>query len=705
MTFLAPLFLIASLAIAIPILIHFLNLKKPQKVAFSTLSFFKELQKSTIRRLKLKRLLLMAVRILIVLMLAFALARPYLPAGWTESGDSSPILYSFLVDNGIGMDRIDADGPYLDQSKTLITEIISNSRDHDRFILLNTHGVPIRSSILNSGQVLEALQNLDISATGNLISQRFSELISLMDSWSGDRKVVYRITTSDGLKRDANIEQSVLDAIDDVPINYVVVGNDDGSNLLVAEISTSGQLTGPGRPIGLEVTVSNRGNQPVFNQFVSLETDGNPGGQHQIDLEPGETSQLIFEMIPSRSGTIPGKIVIEGDQFVHDNTHFFSLNIPTTRKILLINDVSDGTASYLDAALSAAEQLQGRISIERKSSDTYTDSGDLSQFDAIILNGLVRVQDNLQEQLVQLVQSGRGLVIFPSARADVISYNRFLNRINAGQISGFRGDYGTFEPTARLDRIREGHPIIDEIFSKQEDEEVRTTLPALFYYMVFTPAPQQSFIPILQSDLQDPVLLEHRFGNGRVLLSMFGTDPGWSTFPGNPLFAPVFYRTILYAMSGDGGGLSNHELGQEFSKEYSIRGDRITIQGPESDFLPDVNPTNSGTVNISYDAAEWGPGIYKVRTENEELHIAANFHISESDFYSLSEDNTSELLAEKFNQFQIFGQDDQSFEEIQASVGSAGFGTEIWYWFIMAAIILMMLELAISRWYKAESIS
>lgn len=705
MTFLAPFFLLAALAIAIPILIHFLNLKKPQKIAFSTLSFFKELQKSTIRRLKLKRLLLLSVRILIILMLAFALARPYLPAGWTGSGDSSPILYSFLVDNGIGMDRIDADGPYLDQSKTLITEIISNSRDHDRFILLNTHGEPIRSTILNESQALDALRNLDISATGNLNALRFSELFSLSDSWPGDRKIVYRITTSDGLKRDLNIEQSVLDTFADIPIYYVAIGNDAGSNLLINEVNFSGQLTGPGRPVALEVTVSNRGNQPGFNQFVSLETNGIPGGQHQIDLEPGESSRLIFEMIPSRSGTIPGKILIEGDQFVHDNTHYFSLNIPSTRKILLISDVDEGVASYLDAALSAAEQLQGRISIDRKTSETFIQSGDLLQFDAIILNGLDRVPDNLQEQLVQLVQSGRGLVIFPSERADVISYNQFLNRINAGQISGFRGNYGTFESIARLDRIREGHPIINEIFSKQEQEMVRTTLPSLFYYLIFTPSSQQAYIPILQSDLQEPVLLEHRFGNGRVLLSMVGTDPGWSTFPGNPLFAPVFYRTILYAMAGDRGGISYHELGKNFSGVYSIRGDQITIQGPDSDFLPDVNPNNLGTVNISYDADEWTPGIYNIRTQNEEIHIAANFHISESDFYSLSVDNNSELLAEKFNQFEIFGQKNQSLEEIQAIVGSTGFGSEIWYRFIMAAIILMMLELAISRWYKAESIS
>src|SRR5690606_37913771 len=155
----------------------------------------------------------------------------------------------------------------------------------------------------------------------------------------------------------------------------------------------------------------------------------------------------------------------------------------------------------------------------------------------------------------------------------------------------------------------------------------------------------------------------------------------------------------------DQGGLRNHYLGPRFSGNFDVQGEQITIIGSDGDYLPDVNPTNVGTVNIEYAADDWHPGIYRIKSEANEIHIAANYHISESDFYTLSEDNTTELLAEKFKRFQIIGQNDQSFQEIQTRIRSAGFGSEIWYWFILMAIILLMLELAISRWYKAESIS
>jgi hypothetical protein len=33
----------------------------------------------------------------------------------------------------------------------------------------------------------------------------------------------------------------------------------------------------------------------------------------------------------------------------------------------------------------------------------------------------------------------------------------------------------------------------------------------------------------------------------------------------------------------------------------------------------------------------------------------------------------------------------------------ASFGREIWYWFVLIAIILLLLELLVSRYYKAET--
>jgi len=54
MVFLNPTILFGLLAASIPVILHFLNLRKIKKVEFSTLTFLKELQKTKIKKIKFK---------------------------------------------------------------------------------------------------------------------------------------------------------------------------------------------------------------------------------------------------------------------------------------------------------------------------------------------------------------------------------------------------------------------------------------------------------------------------------------------------------------------------------------------------------------------------------------------------------------------------------------------------------------------------
>ena len=106
MTFLNPLILTGLFAITIPILIHLLNLSKVKKVEFSTLRFLKELQKSKMRRIKLRQLLLLALRILSIIFLVFAFADPVLKSSsGNYAGKSSSII---ILDNSYSMSAKDS---------------------------------------------------------------------------------------------------------------------------------------------------------------------------------------------------------------------------------------------------------------------------------------------------------------------------------------------------------------------------------------------------------------------------------------------------------------------------------------------------------------------------------------------------------------------------------------------------------------------
>ncbi len=78
MTFLNPLLLLGLFVAAIPLIIHLFNFRRPRRVDFSSLAFLKELQKSTMQRVRIKQLLLLALRMLALACLAMAFARPTL---------------------------------------------------------------------------------------------------------------------------------------------------------------------------------------------------------------------------------------------------------------------------------------------------------------------------------------------------------------------------------------------------------------------------------------------------------------------------------------------------------------------------------------------------------------------------------------------------------------------------------------------------
>jgi hypothetical protein len=267
------------------------------------------------------------------------------------------------------------------------------------------------------------------------------------------------------------------------------------------------------------------------------------------------------------------------------------------------------------------------------------------------------------------------------------------------------GDYGSFQSLTRVDRIREGHPIIDDIFVKQINEDVRVTLPSVYYYFRHNVTPSSQGVPILRTALEDAILSEFRFGSGRVLISALGTDPGWSAFPGSTLFAPIFYRTVLYASAAGTAGQLQHILGSSFNQELNLSESNITIQSTEQIYLPEANPLFSGLTRIAYDAVEWSPGLYKITAENSTRTLAVNFDISESNFYSLSTSDIASNLKETFEQLEVFDVSGSSLNMVQNEIFTAGFGIEVWYWFIILAIILMILESVVSRWYKAETIT
>jgi len=119
--------------------------------------------------------------------------------------------------------------------------------------------------------------------------------------------------------------------------------------------------------------------------------------------------------------------------------------------------------------------------------------------------------------------------------------------------------------------------------------------------------------------------------------------------------------------------------------------------------LADITQRFEGT-RIYYEGKEWSPGFGKITTENEERLFSVNQNAMESELNSLEYAELNEKLSTLFDNVRTVDVNTIS-DELITELQSASLGREIWFWFIIAAIILLMSESVISRFYNVESIS
>src|SRR5262245_50970882 len=104
MQFLNPWFLLGTLTVVGPILVHLIRRDDSRKIPFSSLMFVTRLPKKSLRKQSLRHLLLLLLRIAALLLLTLAFSRPFLvsevAAPLRSSTDRSSVI---LLDNSFSM--------------------------------------------------------------------------------------------------------------------------------------------------------------------------------------------------------------------------------------------------------------------------------------------------------------------------------------------------------------------------------------------------------------------------------------------------------------------------------------------------------------------------------------------------------------------------------------------------------------------------
>ncbi|HPR86432.1 MAG TPA: BatA and WFA domain-containing protein [bacterium] len=679
MNFLNSAILMGLAAAALPILIHLFTRAKAKPIPFSSLRFLKQLQNQQIRRVKIRQILLLLLRTLAVLCLVLAFARPTCRsrAGADTRSRTSAVI---LLDNSVSMAVAEGGRTLLETAQNTVGTILAQMQPGDEIYLAAVTDT-VRPEYRRAFHDFDALQH-QVHATGlqyteTRISAGLRFARNLLATSHNANREIYLIS-------DMQANGFTLDSLPRPPLALrqfaLPIQAAHPANLAITGVTLRSAILEVGKSIEIEVALANTGKDPCRNKLVQLFLHGQRVAQRTVSLEPGTTALEPFHFILDRSGWLDGWVQLEDDALLQDNLRYFSLQVPERLDIGLIAAPSRG-GELLELALRSAADSSSMLRIATVPPER-AGGLQLDSLQLVVLYDVERLPDAAAGNLAAWRDRGGSLLVVLGGRTDIPWYNqRLAPALHLPPVIGQLGQGGSFS----LGRIDARHPVFSGIFEGKEPHFVR---PQFTRALRLAPAGEENVLMAYSNG--DPYLLEARGDRGTVLLFSAGFALEESDMAFRTLFAPLLHRSLRYLASyaqNPDSGADAGDLLRWRAPAGSLQS-RLEISGPEG-----RRDTVHPVVTPSGPWIEYGetalPGIYRLQADGKTLMIwTVNIPAAE---LNLKPAVAAQVAA---SHHLVWVEDPAALARI---VRQERIGREYWREFLIAALGLLLLEMALYR--------
>lgn len=694
MTFLNPAVLLGLIAAAIPIVLHFLNLRKLKTIEFSTLAFLKELQKTKIRRIKLKQWLLLLLRVLIILFLVLAFARPTLKN--ISRGDSSAAKTTavIILDNTFSMSVISEKGSRLNNYKQIAKNLLTNFQPGDEIGVIAVGDLKDKSISAsgNFASVKKEIDDLEISNVSGTLNEAMIKASQILYSSKNYNKEIYLLSDLQKgriVNTDSEISGFGKTITSDTRLYLFNKTPNEIVNLGIDDLKPNNQLYEVGKEVSFSAIVKNYSGSAVNDNVISFFINGKRTAQKNLSLAANEAKEILFETTLQDTGLVEFSAELEDDAILHDNKRFYSVYIPSDISLLLLYDRPDD-AKFVKLALGIPNQKikLTELRVEQAS------SVNLQKFDAVILIGSDKI--SASKPFAAYLSVRGNIIVMPGSQSTLSGFQKFSKELGLPASTAIVGKPGSPDSFSQFAKTDFQHPLLKNIFEEKTKTQIES--PEIFcYFKTFSGSSGKNIISLADNS---SFLSEHNVGKGKVLLYSSAPILSWNTFPMKAFFAPLMAKSLLYC-SIKGNRDSSIVCGKDALADISNSvSQQIKVTTPSNlddyfstdslsnkKYLPYLNTNETGT--------------YKVLSGNKLLdYFSVNHDPRESVLESASEAEFEDYL----NQIGYEGKFISLSTETDylKEVYQSRFGTELWKYFLFIVLFLAIAESLLARSSKKD---
>lgn len=639
MLFKQPQILWFLLALAIPVIVHLFQLRKFKPEFFTNVRLLKDLLSQTRKSSKLKKYLLLASRLGLLLALIFMFAQPFLKAKDSQFAQNELV---FVVDNSLSMQAKGTEGELF---KRTLENILTQVPDDVPFSLYTNddalHDISTKTS-------QKDIQQLNYSPNSFSLDKIFLRLSSHNKQFSKD-VVVF----TDG----KNIKWPKVDDTSNVKFFAQLLKSQDKNNCSIDSVYVS-KVSDNFYDINVKIK--------TFGDFekelpVSLFNDNKIIAKAIFDINK---NQEITFTIPKK--TFNGYVEIDDQSLTFDNTYYFSIKNFEKNKIVSVGNSINN--AFLRRIYSPNE-------FDFSTTESFNfDSKSLAEIPFLILNEV----ENISEQNILLLrdylENGGNLIFIPSANGSIENYNKLFESY------GLR--FSSLEKTEKkITKIAQQHPVFKGVFDKQITDFQYPSVQANFDV-------NSSFPGIFHLEDGKPLLVAIPLKTSQLYVFSTPINRQNSTFIETPLVVPIFYNMAKINVSSD---LIAFNLGSQNQLMVDVKGSAnqvLEVKNETESFIP-MQQMLSNKIKLSFVDYPLMPGNFNVFQNDKNIQpISFNYSRLESNILDKSTSLPSNI------------EEVSSINDMLERFKKDRTTKDLWRWFLFLALFFLIAEIFIQKYVK-----
>ncbi|NOX38763.1 MAG: VWA domain-containing protein [Calditrichaeota bacterium] len=683
--FLNPTILFALAAASIPLIIHLLSRRKIKRVPFSTIQFLKRLERKQMRTFRLRQWILLVLRTLIIISLVLAFARPTLKSG--DGGffqERSPIAAVILLDNSLSLNEVHLTGSLLEELRQRFVDLKSVFRNGDRITVIQTTRPPtlLARNVAFSDDVWDdVLKKIQPNYLRSDLVTALRQAEAILKESPFANREIYLLSD---LQRTA-FSRASAEELSPVAFRVVVIPltHRASDNLSIDSVEVRTRLVERNQPLHLRAFVTNPGSDRYLNSLVSVVLNGKRVAQEKASVAPGRREAIDFQVTLTESGFIEGYVELESDALLEDNRRYFHLYVP--QSIAILHLVGSNTLrSFVPYILQPA--LERGIFRYQKIAFTKWSAIDFREFDFVIVEGVDGYPETFLSRLSGFVNRGGGLLLIPPERPAFKELQRFFDQFRLGKVVEMWGQPGNVEQFLTLRHLRWQHPIFEGLFQQTPPQ-----LNPIEVYAGLRLLPTPAAEVLITAGDRLPYLVLRPASRGLVFAMMSPLQERFTRLPLKGLVIPLFYRMIYYSALFQQGEPVQLYCGQPFVGTFGhlTAPFDFTVKDPVGHTVRLNAALKGGQVLLEFRETQL-PGNYRVYHRKRILTLfSVNVDPAESIFETVPEEELARWIPDRV----ILVSD----QPVAAQIQHLRFGRELWPYFLMLALLLLVVEMAVAR--------